>query len=144
MRKEPDQKDLPDCFSFCELAVKKCYQVLGFLGFPKIESRGNPREISRQILLSLHSSTREAACRKGRSSELWLWLRGCLCLAAFISWGQSRLTWTSWLFACSLFEKGKLAEFFSSQLGDFLFQLPGLVTIFCLRCGGKMADCCAQ
>ena len=81
---------------------------IGILGFPKIEvERVNPREISRQVLLSLCSSTREAAQKKDGSSEP---AGGWLCLAAFISSGQSRVAPKS-----RLFEKGRLVEF--SMLG---------------------------
>lgn len=62
--------------------------ALEFLGSPRQKLRGNPRKISRQILLSLCSSTREAAQRKGGCSEL---SRGWLRVAACISWGQADL-----------------------------------------------------
>ena len=69
----------------------KLLLVLGFLGSPRQKSRGNPqKEISRQILFSLCSSTSQAAQRKGKGGPLNR-LRGWLCLAAFIRWDKARL-----------------------------------------------------
>ena len=59
----------PPSLLFIRLATDylvTCLRVLGFLE----ATRRNPREVSRQILLSLCLSTREAAQRKGRCSEL--------------------------------------------------------------------------
>lgn len=44
--------------------------AFGFLSSPTQRLRGNPRKMSRQGLLSLCSSTRAVAQRKGRSLEL--------------------------------------------------------------------------
>lgn len=58
------------------------------LGFPREKSKGNPRKISRQILLSLYSSTGEIAPRKGRFFEL---AQGLALFGYFHKLGQSRL-----------------------------------------------------
>lgn len=90
---------------------------------PQDRNRGEAQR-NFHSLLSLCWSTRRAAQRKGRASDL---AGGQACWAAFVSWGQSGLsrkdgkTW--------LFEKGRLAEIYTSGSNDFFFQLSILVTV---------------